>query len=186
MYDRNIPDKISTQLCRREVLTETDKTEVEIWSEYFEFTRPISGICKWVGNGFLYFRMSQRRKDGRKEMYYLTTHSIHYYFMVIWRRLVVKDHSDSERGKSLPPHGLLFPISRKGFFYKHHPTYRITHTTNFDERNVEHWQEHGNAQMVHHEDRSHDQSNHKETRYHGARSRSPRIFCNRLNLFYTC
>ena len=27
---------------------------------------------------------------------------------------MVKDHSDSERGKLLPPHGLLFPISSKG------------------------------------------------------------------------
>ena len=30
---------------------------------------------------------------------------------------MVKDHSDSERGNPLPPHGLLFPISSKvGFF----------------------------------------------------------------------
>ena len=27
---------------------------------------------------------------------------------------MVKDHSDSERGNLLPPHGLLFPISSKG------------------------------------------------------------------------
>ena len=30
--------------------------------------------------------------------------------------LMVKDHSDSERGNPLPPHGLLFPISSKGSF----------------------------------------------------------------------
>ena len=29
---------------------------------------------------------------------------------------MVKDHSDSERGNPLPPHGLLFPISSKGYF----------------------------------------------------------------------
>ena len=29
---------------------------------------------------------------------------------------MVKDHSDSERGTSLLPHGLLFPISSKGTF----------------------------------------------------------------------
>ena len=29
---------------------------------------------------------------------------------------MVKDHSDSERGNSLPPHGLLLPISSKGSF----------------------------------------------------------------------
>ena len=33
---------------------------------------------------------------------------------------MVKDHSDNERGNPLPPlHGLLFPISSKGF-YMHH------------------------------------------------------------------
>ena len=31
-------------------------------------------------------------------------------------RDIVKDHSDSERGNSLPRHRLLFPIRRKGFF----------------------------------------------------------------------
>ena len=31
-------------------------------------------------------------------------------------RHMVKDHSDSERGNPLPPHGLLFPISSKGSF----------------------------------------------------------------------
>ena len=29
---------------------------------------------------------------------------------------MVKDHSDSERGKPLPPHGLLFTIKNKGSF----------------------------------------------------------------------
>ena len=29
---------------------------------------------------------------------------------------MVKDHSDSEKGKMLPPHGILFPISGKGSF----------------------------------------------------------------------
>ena len=29
---------------------------------------------------------------------------------------VVKDHSDSERGNPLPPHGLIFPISSKCTF----------------------------------------------------------------------
>ena len=30
---------------------------------------------------------------------------------------MVKDHSDSERGNPLPPHGLLFPISGKWFVF---------------------------------------------------------------------
>ena len=44
---------------------------------------------------------------------------------------MVKDHSDSERGNPLPPHGLLFPLKQQWFFYMHHPTDRITHTTAF-------------------------------------------------------
>ena len=31
-------------------------------------------------------------------------------------RYMVKDHSDSERGNPLSPHGLLFPINSKGSF----------------------------------------------------------------------
>ena len=41
---------------------------------------------------------------------------------------MVKDHSDSERGNLLPPHGLLFPINSK-VFYMHHPTDRIIQTS---------------------------------------------------------
>ena len=48
-----------------------------------------------------------------KEMFYLTTHSTYFVYgymaLGIW-------HSDSERGNPLPPHGLLFPISSKGYF----------------------------------------------------------------------
>ena len=34
---------------------------------------------------------------------------------------MVKDHSDSEKENPQPP--------EQGFFYMHHPTYRIAHTT---------------------------------------------------------
>ena len=43
----------------------------------------------------------------RKEMFYLRLYGV---------RHMVKYHSDSERGNTLPPHGLLFPISSKGSF----------------------------------------------------------------------
>ena len=43
---------------------------------------------------------------------------------------MVKDHSDSERGNLLPPHGLLFPISSKVSFIRTIPD-RIAHTTAF-------------------------------------------------------
>ena len=52
---------------------------------------------------------------------------------------MVKDHSDSEKGHPLPPHRLLFPINSNGFFYMHHPTDRVTHTTAFVTPVVEHW-----------------------------------------------
>ena len=50
-------------------------------------------------------------------MFYLTTHSTHFIYGYMASDIImVKDHSDSERGKPLAPHGLLFPISSKGSF----------------------------------------------------------------------
>ena len=40
---------------------------------------------------------------------------------------MVKDHSDSERGNPLPPHGLLFPISSMVFFICIFPQKDNTH-----------------------------------------------------------
>ena len=54
--------------------------------------------------------------EGRKEMFYLTTHSIHFNLRLYGVGHMVKDHSDSERGNPLPPHGLLFLINSKGSF----------------------------------------------------------------------
>ena len=51
---------------------------------------------------------SERRK---KEMFYLMMHSTHFIY-----GYMASDHSDSERGNLLPPHGLLFPISSKDSF----------------------------------------------------------------------
>ena len=39
-----------------------------------------------------------------------------FYLRLYGVRYMVKDHSGSERGNPLPPHGLLFPISSKGSF----------------------------------------------------------------------
>ena len=50
-------------------------------------------------------------KEGRKEMFDLTTHSTHFIY-----GYMVKDHSESERGNPLPSHWLLFPINSKVFF----------------------------------------------------------------------
>ena len=68
---------------------------------------------------------------------------------------MVKDHSDSERGNPLPPHG---------FFYMHHPTDRIAHTMAFVTPVVKHWLEREIAQWVHPiKDRSDDPLHHERT-----------------------
>ena len=56
-----------------------------------------------------------------KEVFYLTTHSTHFYLRLYGVGHMVKGHADSERRDSLPPHGLLFTFSSKVVFYMHHP-----------------------------------------------------------------
>ena len=55
-------------------------------------------------------------KEGKKEMFYLIMHSIHFYLRLYGVRHMVKDHTDSKRGNPLPPHRLLFLISSKCSF----------------------------------------------------------------------
>ena len=52
----------------------------------------------------------------RKEMFYLTTHSTHFYLRLYGVRHMVKGHSDIEKGNPLPPHMLLFLINSKCSF----------------------------------------------------------------------
>ena len=50
-------------------------------------------------------------------MFYLTTHSTHcIYGYMASDIIMVKDHSDSEKGNPLPPHRLLLSINSKGSF----------------------------------------------------------------------
>ena len=49
------------------------------------------------------------RKEGRNALFNDTLNTFGVGHMI-------KNHSDSERGNLLPPHGLLFPISSKGSF----------------------------------------------------------------------
>ena len=49
--------------------------------------------------------------EGRKEMFYLTTHSTHFVY-----GYMASDHSDSEKGNLMMPHRLLFLINSKGSF----------------------------------------------------------------------
>ena len=76
-------------------------------------------------------------------MFYLMTHSTHFILRLYCVGHMVKDHSDSERGNPLPPHGLLFSDYLQGFFYMHHPTDMIAHTMAFVTPVVEHWLERG-------------------------------------------
>ena len=82
--------------------------------------------------------MLEGKKEGRKQMFYLTMHSTHFFNVILYGvRHTVKDHSDNERGNPLSPHGLLFPISSKGSFICIIP-HRIAHTMGFVTPVVEH------------------------------------------------
>ena len=108
--------------------------------------------------------MSCFRHEGRKEMFCLTSHSTHSIYGYMASDIIVKDHSDSERGNPLPPHGLLFPINSKGYFICGIQTDMIAHTTAFVTPVVEHWLEREIAQWVHPmKDRSDDPSHHERT-----------------------
>ena len=86
-----------------------------------------------------------------------------FYLRLYGIRHMVKDHSDSEKGNPLPPHGLLFPINSKGSFICTIPD-RIAHTTAFVTPVIEHWLEREIVQWVHPmKDRSDDPSHHERT-----------------------
>ena len=87
-------------------------------------------------------------QEGRKEMFYLTTHLTHfiYGYMAsdIWLRIIL--------------------IVRKETRCRHHPTDKIAHTTAFVTPVVEHWLEWEIAQWVHPmKDRSDNPSHHERT-----------------------
>ena len=55
--------------------------------------------------------------SGRKEGNVLFNDTLNTFYLWLYGvRYMVKDHSDSERGNPLPPHGLLFLINSKGSF----------------------------------------------------------------------
>ena len=54
--------------------------------------------------------------EGRKEMFLFNNALNTFYLQLYGVGHMVKDHSDSERGNPLPPHGLLFPSNSKGSF----------------------------------------------------------------------
>ena len=56
--------------------------------------------------------------EGRKEMFYLTTHSTHFILRLYGVGHMVKDHSDSERGNPLPP-AYVFLQSVNGYYFQY-------------------------------------------------------------------
>ena len=102
-------------------------------------------------------------QEGRKEMFYLTTLSTHfiYGYMAsdIWLRTILIVRKET-RCRHI---GYSFQLTAP-FFYMHHPTDRIAHTTAFVTPVVEHWLEGKIAQWVHPmKDRSDDTSHHERT-----------------------
>ena len=54
---------------------------------------------------------------GRKEGNVLFNDALNTFYLRLYGvKHMVKDHSGSEKGNPLPPHGLLFPINSKGYF----------------------------------------------------------------------
>ena len=54
---------------------------------------------------------------GRKEIVYLTTHSTHFIYGYMELDIMVKDHSDSERGNPLSQMGYSFRLAARVLLY---------------------------------------------------------------------
>ena len=72
------------------------------------------------GTNWLIFQLRSTTAYGklcRKEGNVLFNDALNTFYLRLYGvRHMVKDHSDSERGNPLPPHGLLFSINSKGSF----------------------------------------------------------------------
>ena len=63
-----------------------------------------------------FIHLSTTELEGRKEMFLFNDALKTFYLWLYGVRHMVKDHSDSERGNLLPPHGLIILINSKGSF----------------------------------------------------------------------
>ena len=103
-------------------------------------------INKDVWNGTVFLQVNHFTQlciQERKEVFYLTTHSTHFLFTVIWHQAYGKRTTGIVREETCSCYmGYSFRLA-EGFFYMHHPTDRITHTTAFVTPVVEHWLEQG-------------------------------------------
>ena len=111
----------------------------------------------------LFLKHTQREREREREMFYLTTHSTHFIYGYMasdmWLRTILIVRKET-RCRHI---GYSYRLTA-GFFYMHHPTDRITHTTAFVTPVVEHWLEREIAQWVHPmKDRSDDPPRHERT-----------------------
>ena len=92
-------------------------------------------------------------------MFYLTTHSTRFIYGYtasdIWLRTIL-----IVRKETRCCHICYSLRLQQGFFYMHHPTDRIAHTTGFVTPVVEHWLE---REIAHEESRSDDPLHHERT-----------------------
>ena len=66
---------------------------------------------------YLFFTVNPAPGNGRKKGNVLFNDALNTFYLWLYGiRHMVEDHSDSERGNPLPPHGLLFPKCSKGSF----------------------------------------------------------------------
>ena len=72
--------------------------------------------CVCVGGGGGGGTNTVQKFEREREMFYLTTHSTHFYLRLYGVRHMVKDHSENVKGNPLPPHRLLLSINSKGSF----------------------------------------------------------------------
>ena len=136
-------------LTTRRPWANTLNTEIHLAPLFWNAITYCFFLIMWilVNNNYLNVMLNKRRKEGN----ILFNDTLNTFYLWLYGVThMVKDHSDSERGNLLPPHGLLFLISSKDYFTCIIPE-RITHTTALASPVVEHWLEREIAQWVHHE-----------------------------------
>ena len=81
-----------------------------------------------AGNACMVMKLE---REGRHGMFYFTTHSTHFYLRLYGVGHMGKDHGDIENETRCPHTWATLSDYQQGFFYMHHPTDRIVHTTSF-------------------------------------------------------
>ena len=108
----------------------------------------------------VFFQLSCPFLEGRKEMFYLTTHSTHFIYGYMASNIWLKTILIVRKETRCRHIGYSFRLTAR----VHHPTDKIAHTTTFVIPVMEHWLEREIAQWVHPmKDRSDDSSHHERT-----------------------